>query len=447
VDGINYLIPANANIPDKDFLPERAISAQTVLAMLNRSKNALNIVVLDACRNFPAAWVRSADRGLAVMHPPSDSIIMYATAANSVAADGTGRNGLFTSHLLKHLKTPDIEVNDVFRNTMRDVARASNNGQRPAMYTDFAEVAYLGTRPVETVAVQPAPQPAPTPAPQSAPVTVTPAAMPERITPGEMVRINGGTFTIGSPASEPERGSNETQHQVAISSFYIGKYQVTQKEYQAVMGTNPSNFRGDNLPAERVSWYDALVYCNKLSMKEGLSPAYRINGSTDTAAWGTVPTDSNATWNAVVIVAGSNGYRLPTEAQWEYACRAGTATPFSTGNNLTTSQANYDGTEPYNNNAKGEYRKKTTPVGSFTPNAYGLYDMHGNVFEWCWDWYGGYASGAQTDPVGASSGSNRVRRGGSWGNFAQDVRSAYRNSNNPSTRGSSMGFRIIRPAQ
>jgi formylglycine-generating enzyme required for sulfatase activity len=146
------------------------------------------------------------------------------------------------------------------------------------------------------------------------------------------------------------------------------------------------------------------------------------------------------------MVAGSNGYRLPTEAQWEYACRAGTGTPFSTGNNITTSQANYDGRGPYNNNAKGENRGKTTPVGrSFAPNAWGLYDMHGNVWEWCWDWYGSYSSGAQTDPGGAVSGYSRVIRGGSWDNYGQYLRSAYRNFDYPYGRSYVIGFRLVCP--
>jgi len=157
MDGVNYLIPSDANIPDKNFLRERALSVQIMLGMLNDAKNALNIVVLDACRDFPVAWTKSVDRGLAVIAaPPADSIIMYATGAGKTASDGTGKNGLFTTHLLENMKNPNLEVNDVFRRTMGAVARASNNEQRPALYTDFSETAYLGQRPTSNAQVQPA---------------------------------------------------------------------------------------------------------------------------------------------------------------------------------------------------------------------------------------------------------------------------------------------------
>jgi len=247
---------------------------------------------------------------------------------------------------------------------------------------------------------------------------------------------------MGSPANEPERGKDEVQHQVTVSSFYMGKYEVTQKEYKEMMGTNPSNFKGDNLPVEQVSWYDAIEYCNKRSQREGLTPAYTIKknqsdpnnkSSLDEVKW-------TVTWNK-----NANGYRLPTEAEWEYACRAGTTTPFSTGNNITTSQANYDGNNPYNKNAKGEYRQKTIAVGSFTPNAWGLYDMHGNVQEWCWDWYGNYSSGSQTDPMGASSGSYRMLRGGGWNYYARSLRSTNRNYTIPDSGSHNYGFRLVRP--
>jgi len=262
--------------------------------------------------------------------------------------------------------------------------------------------------------------------------------------PANFVRIEGGTFTMGSPLNEPIRYDNEVQHRVTVSSFYMGKYQVTQAEYEAVMGTNPSNFKGSNLPVENVSWYDAVEYCNKLSQKENLTPAYIIDkgrsdinntSDSDTVRW-------LITWNQ-----NANGYRLPTEAEWEYACRAGTTTPFNTGNNITTGNANYDGNYPYNKNAKGTYRQKTTPVGSFAPNPWGLYDMHGNVWEWCWDWYGSnyYSSSPASNPAGAVSGALRVVRGGGWNYSAADVRSAWRSYYTPSNRLNFIGFRLVRP--
>jgi uncharacterized caspase-like protein len=177
-NGMNYLIPAKAEIPSANYLADTSISVQTMLAELNDAGNELNIVVLDACRDFPAAWSRTSNRGLTVVgNQPADSIIVFATSAGSTAADGTGRNGLFTSHLLNNLKTPGLEVSEVFRRTGSDVARASSRQQIPAIYNQFFETAYLGTKPTAAVAVQPTPAPAPAvqPAPQSTP---TPAVQP-----------------------------------------------------------------------------------------------------------------------------------------------------------------------------------------------------------------------------------------------------------------------------
>ena len=227
--------------------------------------------------------------------------------------------------------------------------------------------------------------------------------------PVEWVSVPAGTFTMGSPESEVDRFSDETQHQVTLSAFRMSKYEVTFDQYDAFCASTGRNKPGDEgwgrgrRPVINVSWEDATAF---------------------------------ADWM---------GCRLPTEAEWEYACRAGTTTPFNTGNNLTTDQANYDGRYPYNGNTKGKYQGKTMPVGSYTPNAWGLYDMHGNVWEWCSDWYGNYPKVAQTNPQGPSTSSYRVFRGGSWDFNAQICRSANRDFSTPDNRYDDIGFRLVSP--
>jgi formylglycine-generating enzyme required for sulfatase activity len=234
----------------------------------------------------------------------------------------------------------------------------------------------------------------------------------------EFVEIHGGTFTMGSPVNENGRSGREgPQHPVTVNSFHMGIHPVTQAEYLEVTGTNPSLFKGDALPVEQVSWFDALEYCNKLSVKEGLTPVYSVKGN-------------NVNWNL-----DADGYRLPTEAEWEYACRAGTQTPFSSGTSA-------DAAGWFSVNSGG----RTHPVGEKQPNPWGLYDMHGNVLEWCWDWLGDYSAGAQTNPQGAASGSDRVYRGGCWRFEAHQVRSAFRFGNHPALRSFLVGFRLVRSA-
>jgi len=239
--------------------------------------------------------------------------------------------------------------------------------------------------------------------------------------PENFVRIEGGTFIMGSPTDEPGRGNDEIKHRVTVSSFYMSRYEVQQADYEEIMGANPSINEGFNLTVTNVSWFDAIEYCNRLSRREGLTPAYTISDSGDNQA---------ETWNR-----NANGYRLPTEAEWEYACRAGTTTAYNTGASIS------DKTGWYNTNSGG----RTHPVGEKPVNAWGLHDMHGNVFEWCWDLYGEYSTANQTDPDGASSGSYRVVRGGSWGISARFARSASRYYSNPDFRDLNLGFRLVRP--
>jgi len=262
----------------------------------------------------------------------------------------------------------------------------------------------------------------------------------------EMVWVPAGTFQMGQ---DGVNGATPVHKVTLTNGFYMGKYQVTQEQYKAVMGSNPSNFTAavsgesgtpGKLPVEMVSWYDAIVFCNKLSMMEGLNPAYSINNSTNPATWGDVPTTSDSKWDAVEIVANSNGYRLPTEAQWEYAARGGNDPAYadynySGSNNDANSVAWYD----YNSG------NKTHEVGKNAPNNLGLYDMSGNVYEWCWDWFENYNNEDRTDPSGASAGTSRVVRGGCWGSSAGDLRSAYRFNNDPYSGSFYLGFRLVRP--
>jgi len=225
----------------------------------------------------------------------------------------------------------------------------------------------------------------------------------------EWVDIPAGTFTMGSPVSETSRHSDETQHQVTLSAFRMSKYEVTFEQYDAfcvATGRSKPEDEGwgrGRRPVINVSWDDAKAF---------------------------------ADWM---------GCRLPTEAEWEYAARAGTTTPFNTGNCLSTAQANYKGNYPYSGCSKGEYREKTMPVGSFPANAWGLHDMHGNVWEWCSDWKGDYPSAAQTNPKGPASGSHRLIRGGGWSFMAIYCRSADRFSFSPGNRFNFIGFRLVSP--
>jgi len=229
--------------------------------------------------------------------------------------------------------------------------------------------------------------------------------------PMRFIYIQPGQFLIGSPKDEGGRFNNEKQHKVILTEgFYMQETPVTQGQWEAVMGNNPSRFKegGPECPVELVSWKDAQEFLKKL------------NKTSDDLE-----------------------YRLPTEAQWEYACRAGTTTPFWTGRCLSTDEANYDGNNPLEGCPKGAYREKTTPVKTFPPNPWGLYDMHGNVWEWCADWFGDYPNGPVTDPIGPTNGADRVYRGGSWLGLAWHCRSACRDLDTPGHRLSLLGFRAL----
>ncbi|MDD2229289.1 MAG: chitobiase/beta-hexosaminidase C-terminal domain-containing protein [Candidatus Cloacimonetes bacterium] len=258
-------------------------------------------------------------------------------------------------------------------------------------------------------------------------------------TPGQMVYVPGGTFTMGRTTGGGD--SDELPiHNVTLNPFYMGKYEVTQAEYSQYMQPSSSWTSsyglGNNYPAYYVSWYAILKYCNLRSMAEGLTPVYSISGSTNPANWGAVPTSTNTTWNAAICNWTANGYRLPTEAEWEYAARGATNNP----DYLYSGSDDIDAVAWYSSNAGSA----SHPVGSKSPNALGLYDMSGNLYEWCWDWYSSYSSSLQNNPTGPSSGSGRILRGGYWYDRAGLCRVANRDSDSPFDFYFGIGFRVCR---
>ena len=494
--GQNFLIPSGANIADEAFLKTKSLSTQAVMDLLQSAGNNLNMVILDACRDNPFSWSRSSSRGLSVVgSQPPGSIIVYATSAGSTAKDGTGRNGMFTTELLKHLKTPGIDVTEVFRLTGAGVRDASGGSQIPAVYNQYFDKIYLagtGSAAVRTPgfteeaakygSVKVSVVGAGTvyvDGVRMGAISANRSATLSDITTGThqleirygskterksvtvnegritsagftwvdsstvavgtrdsssdtgpedgFIFVQGGTFEMGSTSGDTYE---EPVHSVTISSFYMSSYEVTQKEWHNIMGTSVSQQRdkanpeysmageGNNNPMYFVSWYDAVEYCNALSREEGLTPVYNGSG-------GNIKMNINA-----------NGYRLPTEAEWEYAARGGNSSPAYTyaGSN------NIGQVAWYKDNSGG----LSHPVGGKQANELGLYDMTGNVWEWCWDRNGNYSSGNLTDPTGEPSGAYRVLRGSSWLNDATFSRTTNRSGDIRSIRGSFLGFRLVR---
>ena len=399
VNGENHLLPVDSS----HF---RSISATGVQVRMEEAGAEVRIVILDTARVDPFARRMDLRGGLRQMSPRG-GLVAFSAGAGEVAWD----DGLYTRHLVEALREPGLEAAELFARVSETVAAATGGRQVPAVSIAGAAGRFVFRRGVD---------PPPPPAPDPVPTYVSGGRFRDCDTCPEMVVIPAGTFMMGSPASEAGRDGDEgPQHLVTLRSFAIGVTEVTFAAWDACVrgggcdGYLPDDFgwgRGSR-PVIDVSWEDAQAYVRWLSERTGAE------------------------------------YRLPSESEWEYAARAGTTTPFHTGATISPDQANYDGGGVYGSGRRGEYRGRTTPAGMFLPNAFGLYDAHGNVWEWvedCWhETYAGASGDGSAWTRGGDCGS-RVLRGGSWVTDPRLLRSADRSWLSTGLRVGYAGFRVSR---
>lgn len=480
VDGTNYLIPVNETIVDEIDCKHKSVSATWVLEKLQRSR--INIIMLDACRDNPYRCVRSASKGMAAMKPGAGgTFIVFATAEGQTAADGSGRNSPFTASLLDNLSVPDISIEETMKRVTRTVKEQTGGKQTPWISGNLTEDFYFTggkqkDKPnsdkkvlVETVATYGELQVSSNAAGKLyldaefiCDIQADESKLLKNIASGEhvldlktkddvkktkvkvlakqtayaefkfdrpeqdnMIYVEGGKFQMGSSDGQDDE---KPIHTVTVGSFYIGKYEVTIAEFRKFIEAT-----GYQTDAEKEGW--SYVYTgSSWEKRNGVDWRCNVNGNSRPQSEYNHPV-IHVSWNDASAYCKWAGGRLPTEAEWEYAARGGNLTR---GYKYAGSD-NMDAVAWYSGNSSG----KTHPVGQKQPNELGIYDMSGNVWEWCLDWYGDYTSYAQTNPVGLSSGDARVLRGGAWVSGGA-LRSAYRLRGSPDSRSVSDGFRCVR---
>ena len=409
IKGANYLIPLKAVLDDEEDVSYRCLRVDELMQSM---KGDSNVVVLDSCRNNPFAQSahRGADtRGLAAVGiKPKNSIIVYSASEGNTAQDG-----IFTPILTKRITEKNRTFSDILLTIRKEVQQQTNGKQNPGEYRELVDPIYLAGFDAS--------------APVQQAVYTPPVRQENRNNTGERTyRVNGVSFTMkpiaavqGAVLGDNSQKYNQ-EHSVSLSAYYIGQTEVTQELWKAVMGSNPSRFTDSvKNPVEQVSWYDCIEFCNELTaeiMGEEHC-VYTIRGSSVTADF------------------SQKGFRLPTEAEWEYAAMGGRYHTYA-GTNNDASLKDYAW---YGLNSDN----KTHEVGTKQANKYGIYDMSGNVWEWCWDWYSrGTPTSGQSDPRGAASGFLRVYRGGSWLCSADFAARAFRADYGPVNRYSDVGLRV-----
>jgi len=481
VGGKNYIYPIDASINREADIKYRCVEVNWILESIYEAGVINKIMLLDACRSneFERTFRRGGETGgLSAMEAPVNTFIGYAAASGQTAANFSlsRKNGVYTEAILRYLETPNMTIGQVFTRVTKDVRLATEEEEEtqiPFRTSSFEEDFFFRKLKADRDQDGYADEEDDCPdifskINRGCPMTDydldgipdNQDPCPKRYgsnkgcpdLPG-MVFVEGGRFAMGCTNEQKNCQSDEKPaHPVSVSDFYMGVYEVTFTEFDAFCeATNrkkPSDrdWGRGNRPVIRVSWYDAIEYCNWRSRRAGLEACYTIDKTRKD------PNSKNFNDDYTWVVScdfKKNGYRLPTEAEWEYAAReGGKSVLFGNGKNVPNlAEINFGlRWRPKADSVKGGDRKRTVTVGSFSPNSLGLYDMSGNVWEWCWDWYGPYGSEFRTNPTGVTSGSDRVIRGGSWEYPWNNLRVADRDPFDPNSKWSDVGFRLVRTA-
>ena len=462
IAGENYLIPLDSRIEKEADVEVEAVSANGVLKQMEFAGNAVNIVILDACRNNPMSRsMRSATRGLARMDAPMGSFVAYSTAPGEVAADGDGKNSPYTKALAKAMQAPGVAIEEMFRNARVDVLKATNKQQIPWESSSLTGAFFFKEGPAAAAIAAPAAvsQPAAPEAPAAAePAAVQPAAvaktLPGGVTPGQeitdcpdcpaVIAIAPGRFKMGAPEGEDDSSDAERpQANIDVGPFAIGKYEVTRRQFAAFVATGYEP--DDNCFSEKSGKYDFF------SGRNWKSPGFEQSDNDPVVCVTAEDAEAYVKW---LTKTTGKPYRLPSEAEWEYAARAGAETPFYWGEdvdefcdygNVTdrTATRKFKGWKGIGCDDGEAY---TAPVGSYKPNANGLYDMLGNVKEWSADCWTDSLSGIGPTAKARRKGDCGMRavRGSGWDSIPSILRLAYREGNNAPTAYFNYGFRVAR---
>ena len=434
VDGVNYLVPANT--PVKHRRDIRKLMNLNELVLEVKQASGLGLVMLDACRDNPftknitKSLGRSVGgRGLARIEDTPDNILIgFATKKNAIAADGKGKHSPYANALLKYLPEKNLEIRFLFGKVKDEVQRNTGNIQQPFTYGSLGGNQWF---------------------------LVEGIAPPPRFKEPKMVSIRGGCYQMGQSASEKkvlikEMGKekykkysgDEKQHKSCVEDFSLGQYEVTVGEFRQFINATAYRTEAEKSPAKGCRTYDGKANEWQWSKNYDWQTIGFKQGENHPVAC--------VSWNDAMAYIKwlkketGKPYRLPTEAEWEYAARAGSKTPFSTGNQISSRQANFDGNYTFNGSKKGKYLGKTSAVGSYSANKNGLYDMHGNILEWTCSAYVESYDGSELLCAKDSDSRSRVLRGGSWYSLPWILRSAFRFRLSATYRDNYVGFRISR---